>query len=248
MSILFAGAVTLLFTTVLTIAGVGAAFILIPVFIALGIEIHQAMATALLLNAVAMTIATYRYMRKRLVVWRIAVPVAAIATVLSPYGAYVSRGMDRDVLLWMFVGFLLFAAGMMLFHTPRTRENANAGGRQMIFGLGIGAIAGFLGGLLGVGGGNFIIPVLVWQGMEPKKASATTSFVVIFSSLSGFLGHASLGVMNVPLVTLTTAGAALGAVIGSWLMTEKLKQRQVKVTVGLVLLGIAIKMAWSLLS
>ncbi len=45
---LIAGAVTFAFTTVLTIAGVGAAFILIPVFLSLGIGLHTAMATALL--------------------------------------------------------------------------------------------------------------------------------------------------------------------------------------------------------
>jgi uncharacterized protein len=42
-----AGAITFVFTALLTIAGVGAAFILIPVFIALGIDVHIAMATAL---------------------------------------------------------------------------------------------------------------------------------------------------------------------------------------------------------
>jgi len=51
-----AGVITFIFTTLLTIAGVGAAFILIPVFIGLGIDIYMAMATALLLNSVAKTI------------------------------------------------------------------------------------------------------------------------------------------------------------------------------------------------
>ncbi len=39
MTALFAGLVTFAFTTILTVAGVGAAFILIPVFLALGIEV-----------------------------------------------------------------------------------------------------------------------------------------------------------------------------------------------------------------
>jgi hypothetical protein len=36
-----------------------------------------------------------------------------------------------------------------------------------------------------------ILPVLVWLGFEPKKASAPTSLVVVFASLAGFLGHVS---------------------------------------------------------
>ena len=70
-----AGVVTLVFTTLLTIAGVGAAFILIPVFIALGVEVHVAMATALLLNSIAMSFASVRFIRNRLVVWRTAVHI-----------------------------------------------------------------------------------------------------------------------------------------------------------------------------
>lgn len=244
---LVAGAVTLLFTTVLTIAGVGAAFILIPVFLALGVEVHTAMATALLLNAVAMSVASVTFVRNRLIIWNLAIPILVVASVLSPFGAWVSHLLDRNLLLWMFVGFLLFAAVMMLAYSPRPRERTASVRAAAALGAGVGGLAGFLGGLLGVGGGNIVVPALVALGIEPKKASATTSFIVIFSSLSGFLGHVSLAGMNAPLLAFTVAGSAAGAAAGAWLMTEKLRSRQVKVTIGVVLLAIAAKMAWSLL-
>ncbi|RZB33669.1 MAG: uncharacterized protein SRB2_03780 [Desulfobacteraceae bacterium Eth-SRB2] len=241
-----AGTITLVFTTLLTIAGVGAAFILIPVFIALGIDLHVAMATALLLNSIAMIFASYRFVRKKLILWKIAFPILIVATTLSPVGAYVSKGLDRELLLWLFVGFLLFAASMMLLYESKQKNEKSSKTRQVIYGVSVGAFAGFLGGLLGVGGGNFIVPVLVWLGFEPKKASATTSFIVIFSSFSGFIGHASLGNISIPLLGFTALGSALGAVAGSWLMTEKLKQKQIKMMIGMVLLVIAAKMIWNL--
>ncbi len=241
-----AGIITFGFTTLLTIAGVGAAFVLIPVFLALGIEVHTAMATALLLNAIAMSVASVNFVRKRLVVWKVALPMVAVASALSPLGAWVSQGLDRTVLLWLFVGFLAFAALMMLFYIPRARETTSGTGTLLAVGLGVGAAAGFVGGLLGVGGGNIIVPALVAYGFDPKKASASTSFVVIFSSLTGFLGHLSLAGMSYPLLGWTAGGSAAGAVLGSWLMTDKLKGRQVKLLIGVVLLGIATKMAWGL--
>jgi uncharacterized membrane protein YfcA len=134
-----AGAITFLFTTLLTIAGVGAAFILIPVFVALGIDIHVAMATALLLNAIAMSFASYRYIRAKLVLWKVAIPILVVATALSPFGARVSQALPRDVLLWGFVGFLLFAALMMLLYKPREREVEQSRGRQLGYGVAIGA-------------------------------------------------------------------------------------------------------------
>ncbi|NMC68583.1 MAG: sulfite exporter TauE/SafE family protein [Myxococcales bacterium] len=242
MTLVLAAAATFLFTVVLTIAGVGAAFVLIPVFIGLGVGVHTAMATALLLNAVAMVVASTRFLRKRLIEWRTAVPLLIVASALSPLGAWISTGLDRTVLLWLFVGFLVFAALMMLFHRPRPR--AEGASRAVLMGIGVGAggLAGFIGGLLGVGGGNIIVPALVAAGFDPKKASATTSFVVIFSSLTGFLGHASLAGMDAGLVLSTGAASALGALGGAWLMTERLQSRQVKIAIGVVLLGIAVKM------
>ena len=240
--------ITFIFTALLTIAGVGAAFILIPVFIALGIDVHVAMATALLLNSIAMIFASYRFIKNKLIMWKVAIPILIVATALSPVGAYVSTGLNRDVLLWLFVGFLLFAAGMMLFYKPRQKDQESSKTKQIVSGLSVGAFAGFLGGLLGVGGGNFIVPVLVWLGYNPKKASATTSFIVIFSSFSGFLGHATIGTISPSLIGFTAIGSALGAIVGAWLMTEKLKRNQVKYVIGFVLLGIAAKMIWNLLA
>jgi uncharacterized protein len=244
---LIAGIITLVFTALLTIAGVGAAFILIPVFLALGIEVHTAMATALLLNAVAMSVASVKFVRNRLVVWNVAIPILIVASLLSPVGAWVSQGLDRNILLWLFVGFLIFAALMMLFYKPKEKETT-ASLRSLIgVGMGVGSLAGFLGGLLGVGGGNIVVQALVALGFDPKKASATTSFVVIFSSLTGFLGHASMAGMDSGLLAWTVAGSAGGAAVGSWLMVAKLKGRQVKLVIGVVLLLIAANMMRGLL-
>ncbi len=247
MTAVIAGLITFGFTTLLTIAGVGAAFVLIPVFLALGINVHTAMATALLLNAIAMSIASVNFVRRRLVVWKVALPMLVLASALSPLGAWVSQGLDRFLLLWLFVGFLFFAALMMLFYRPKPRELAGTTRVLLPVGVATGGLAGFVGGLLGVGGGGIMLPALVASGFEPKKASASTSIVVIFSSFTGFLGHLSLAGLSYSLLGWTAAGSAAGAILGSWLMTDKLKGRQVKLVIGLVLIAIAGKMVWDLL-
>ena len=243
---LLAGGVTFLFTVILTIAGLGAAFILIPVFSAMGIEFHAAQATALLLNSIAMIFAAPKFIKNKLIMWRVAVPILIVATALSPLGAMVSVSLNQRILKELFVAFLLFAAVMMLFYRAKEREQERSKTQQLIFGVGIGAFAGFIGGLLGVGGGNLIVPVLVWLGYNPKKASATTSFVVIFSSFSGFLGHATTGGMSYTLLGATGIASALAAVIGAKLMTDKLNRNQVKILIGVVLLAIAGKMTYKL--
>jgi len=209
------------------------------------------MSTALLLNALAMSAASVRFVRQKLVVWPVALPILVVATALSPLGAWVSTGLDRRVLLWLFVAFLLFVAGMMLFYRPGSRASLRTQGprplrAQLGYGVGVGGLAGFLGGLLGVGGGNFIVPTMVAMGFDPKQASATTSFIVIFSSLGGFVGHVSISGLEWPLLGATALGSVLGAVVGSYLMTDRLRGPQVKVLIGVVLLGVAGKMIWGL--
>ena len=245
--IIWAGVLTLVFTTLLTIAGVGAAFILIPVFLWLGIDIHVSMATALLLNAIAMTFASIHFARKKLIMWKVALPILIIATILSPVGAYVSQGLNQDILIMFFIAFLLFAALMMLFYKPKKNLEEKSKAVEMTYGLGVGGFAGFFGGLLGVGGGNFIVPVLVHLGYDPKKVSATTAFIVIFSSLSGFFGHATLGNISWQLLIVTGIASAIGALIGAWLASDKLDKKHIKMLIGIVLLAVAFKMFFKLI-
>jgi hypothetical protein len=242
-----AGIATFGFTTVLTIAGVGAAFILIPVFLAMGIPLLTAMSTALLLNSVAMIFASISYAREKLIVFKTAIPILIVATILSPLGARTAEHLPENLLKWLFVGFLIFAGSMMLFYKAKERQIDTSTKKSVGYGVGVGSLAGYLGGLLGVGGGNIIVPVLVWLGFNPKKASATTAFIVIFSSLSGFFGHVSLGNINLWLLSLCALGSVSGAILGAYLMTKKLSAGQVKLAIGVILYLIAIKMIWDLL-
>ncbi len=52
---------------------------LIPVFLVFGVELHTAMATALLLNAIVMAVASATFIRKSLVEWRLVLPMLVVA-------------------------------------------------------------------------------------------------------------------------------------------------------------------------
>ncbi len=246
-TLILATVLVCIFTTILTIAGVGAAFILIPVFLALGIPLLPAMSTALLLNAIAMVFASISYEKEKLIVFKTALPILIVASILSPLGARTAEHLPRVTLLWMFVGFLIFAGSMMLFYKAKEQEVETDTKKLIGYGVGVGSFAGYLGGLLGVGGGNFIVPVLVWLGFNPKKAAATTAFIVIFSSFSGFLGHASLGNIDMKLLAFCAMGSIAGALFGAYLMKKILSGKQVKVAIGLILYLIAVKMIWDLI-
>jgi hypothetical protein len=135
---------------------------------------------------------------------------------------------------------------MMLFYKSQPRPVGQNTASAAALGAGVGGVAGFLGGFLGVGGGNFIVPVLNWLGFDAKVAAGTTAFVVVFSSLAGFLGHGTIGEMDYTFVAIMAICAIMGALLGSYLVRYRLSSAQLKTVIGLVLLLVAARIIWGL--
>lgn len=118
----------LIFSALLSMAGLGAAFLFVPFFYWLGVPLDVAMPAALLLNFVSLAFASAIYVRSGLVDFRSGLPIALAAVVLSPFGAQATRLVDQKVLLWMFSAFLLFTGSMMLFYKTKIRPARRGAG------------------------------------------------------------------------------------------------------------------------
>lgn len=125
MTVVLASVLVFVFTTVLTIAGVGAAFIIIPTFYWLGIPLTEAMAVALLLNAISMSFASINYIRYRLVAFRTAVPIIILAVFFSPLGAYSAHYFSKELL----IAFFLRLPVLCRFHDAFLYAENEKGGR-----------------------------------------------------------------------------------------------------------------------
>jgi uncharacterized membrane protein YfcA len=235
------------FSGLLAMAGLGAAFIFVPLFYYMGLPLSEAVPVALLLNVVSLMFATVNYYRGGLINWRIGLPILATAVLLAPLGAHMTVLVDKWLLLAMFSAFLVFAGFMMLLYKPSPRKQAFGRTAEAGAGVAVGSVAGFLGGLLGIGGGNFIVPVLNWLGIDAKVAAGTTALVVVFASLSGFFGHVTLGGLNPKFIGLMALMAAMGSIIGSQLMKTRLSNTQLKKVIGVLLWLIAAKMIFDLI-
>lgn len=242
------GVVVLVLSGVLAMAGLGAAFLFVPLFYWLGIPLGVAASTALLLNAVSLTFASITYWRARLVNFSVGIPITVAAVVTAPIGARVAPHVDKTVLLWLFSAFLLFAGAMMLFYRRPATTHQIGRRREIATGSAVGGLAGFLGGLLGVGGGNVILPALNGFGLDAKKAAGTTGLAVVFSSLTGFLGRMSLGHFDLRLMGVSVVAAAGGSLVGSRIMTTRVSSTQLKRLIAVVLWAVAAKMMWDLVA
>jgi len=84
--------------------------------------------------------------------------------------------------------------------------------RQVLLGA---VLGGFLGGLFGVGGGVIYVPVLMWGGVPPHIAMATSTFAIVFASASGSTARILGGNVIYEYVLGLGIGTVIGANIGA---------------------------------
>ncbi len=223
------------------LGGVGAAIILIPILVSLGFPIQMAKPVGLFYNTISLSSASIHNFRNKRLDFKVALPIIVSSFVFVVAGAYSSTFVPARTILMLFILFLLFSGFMFLFHKKKEQESYRQDRPYFALSL-IGAAAGLLSGMLGVGGGGIISPLMLMLGFNPKKIAATTAFVVPFSSFTGFLTYWALGSVNWHIVLVTSAGGIIGATAGTHFMHTRLNPHTVKKILAVILLIMAVKL------
>ena len=229
---------------IFSMLGLGGALVYVPLFYWLGIDILVAIPTALLLNGVTSSSAAITYYRKKMIDLHMAAPFVLASTIGAPLGAYFTKFTPVETLLWILSIVLVLAGARMLFSKAGEVEDLSGTvnkKERLAIGISLGFVIGIAAGLLGIGGGVFIVPLLIALGYGTKRASATSAFIVLFSSFSGFLGHIGTGHLDMTLMAYTATAAFIGGQVGSHLMHSKMKSKTIKQMFGAVLWIMAVK-------
>jgi len=224
--------------------GIGGSFLLIPIFVWLGLDFKfSVVPMVLLLNLVISLAAQTSYLKKGLTDIKTGLTMSMVAVIFAQIGAYVSRYMQADTLMLIFAMLVLgIAVDIIFFNNYDEKDWLKSELNVNVFILIIaGAIAGAMSGLVGIGGGFIIMPVLLLVGAPPKRAAATSSLFVFFSSSSALLGHLEGQTVDLNIALICVACVAIGAKAGAILMTDKFKPKTVKKLFGFVMILIAVK-------
>jgi len=177
-----------------------------------GVPVDQLRPTALAMNVVAASYTSWRLHVAGLIEWRMLISLAVPALPAAFVGGLIALPSG----LYMFVtGGLLIAAAVLMVIRPRTA--LLPGGAAAKAGLaGIGAAAGFLSGLSGIGGGVFIAPALIVLGWaQPREAAGLSAPFILGNSMTGLVGALLAGQSVAPELPLFASVALLGAAVGT---------------------------------
>lgn len=224
---------------VFALGGVGSALVLIPVITWLGVPFAEARSLGLFVNAVSMAGATWSNIKQKRLDYRLGLPIIIASVLLAPVGAWVGMRMPTQYVLYAFVAFLIFSGLMILFFNGSKFKDQFREDRPVTGPLLTGVGAGFISGLLGVGGGGLISPLMILQGFNPKKVATVTAFAIPFSSFTAFLAYVSMGSVKWEVLLFAGTAAWAGGYLGTIVMQKKMSPGAVRklLAVGLLLLA-----------
>jgi uncharacterized membrane protein YfcA len=251
--------------------GLGGAFIMTPVqyliFTAMGIPtdlaIKLAFGTSMLVILPLAASGTWRHSIKEAVWWKPALVMGGIGLVCAFGGATLATHLSGTTLKIAFGTTVLLSAIRML--TAREPKTAAEPKENPWLWAAWGIPIGLLSGILGIGGGILMIPVMVLAlRLRMHNAVATSLAVMIFTSAGGAIGYIinglgvtglpdySIGYVNLPswfLLAVTSVGTAqVGAITAHRLPARQLKYIFIVVMfyVGLKMLGVFDWLGWPL--
>ncbi len=218
-----------------------------------GIDYLLLRSTALLCNITVVSGSSLLYWQKGFFKWK----KIGTTVLLSIPMAYLGGRMQIDEKLFFIVlGFVLIIAALFMLLQQKiyqTKTNFNFLKISYLFNMIIGGAIGFLSGLIGIGGGIFLAPVLYllkWD--SPKIIAATAAFFILVNSIAGLIGQLAnpnfyLDVAFViPLVLTVFIGGQIGVRLGAGPFKPQLIKILTAILVAFV--GIRILIKYSLIN
>lgn len=196
------------------LVGVGGGIVFVPALLYVaGWNITEAVAASLAIIVFSSLSGTIRNARsENPVEWRTAGLLSLAVAPSTLIGVGISR-VSPDVVVELAFAALLLA---LAYPTARGRSENPRGGKipvalVLAAGIGIGALSG----LVGVGGGVLMVPLMVLgMGLTTKTAVSTSLAVVLSAGVVGALGYIAIGVVDLAELPPLIVGAIVGAWIG----------------------------------
>lgn len=192
--------------------GIGGGTILVPLLLILGFETKMAMGTSVLQMVFSSMYGSYLNHKNKTLDLGLVMTIGIGGSLGALLSGLITSSFEDKTLEIIFFGFAAFALLRLFFKTKehQTQREVN---KVILFVLGF-----FLGAAsiaIGVGGSVILVPILVGYFYVPLKSAISAGlFFVVFSSIAGFISHATAGHIEYEKGLPIAIASLLGVYIG----------------------------------
>jgi uncharacterized protein len=223
--------------------GFGGGSSYIAILVLFGISLFAVPPIAQILNIIVAGIAMITFARAKHLSLKFSLPFLSSV----PFAFFAGTiALPEQQLSLIFILALFAASTALLLSGIRGRfeklKEKKANGSRLLdirkivlIGIPTGIILGIVAGLVGIGGGIWLSPLLILAGMaDPKRAAATSSVFIVANSISGFLGQSVSKPIDLAILLPLALVVLGGGLLGSRLGALRLDHDKIRIIVGAI--------------
>jgi len=208
--------------TVAGLMGIGGGTVIIPLLLYLsGVEVKEATAMSMVHIVFASISGTmFNYFQKT-IIFKYALYFGLSSMAFSFLGGYFTKFIPDLTIKIMYLAALTVSFVMLLLRSRISSHKTEPTKKDIYKIIPIGAIAGFMAGILGIGGGFLFVPALLFfMGLPMNLATGTSLGAIIFTSIPGLIGKVISVDFNILFGVIVGIGGIGGARLGTYLKTR----------------------------
>lgn len=195
---------------------------------------------ALVLNIVVAGISFIQYYRQGHFNWKLFYPFAITSVPFAYLGTFV----ELDATWYKrIVGACLILAVLRILGLFKSKEHASTRDASLVLSLLIGACLGFLSGMIGIGGGIILSPlILIFSWGNLKQTAAVSALFIVVNSMAGILGLLNQRITWPAEIINWTVVVAIGGLLGAYWGSKKANSVALKNVLAAVLFFASLKL------
>lgn len=209
-----------------------------------GLPFREIRFIALICNVIVVTGGTFIFFQNKQLDWRKILPLVAVSVPMAFWGARMRISQET---FFMLLGTSLIVAAVLLWFQPQRATGEPNTPPQLARDGALGGGIGLLSGMVGIGGGIFLSPLLhLFRWDTARKIAATASVFILVNSLAGLAGQMTHlpSDLNWQRVALLGSAVLVGGQIGSRVSMKGFPPQIIRRLTAILVLVAGVEVLW----
>jgi len=214
-----------------------------------GVDYRVLRLIALMCNIVVVSGGSYIFWKNGFVRWKKILPLLVLSVPLAFLGGRIQLS---ESIFFIILGLVLTAAGLMVFFHRQEKREDDLGMEESntIVNASLGGSIGFVSGLVGIGGGIFLAPILHLMRWDTAKfISAACGIFILVNSMAGVAGQLSINYksLDITYVSYLIVAVLIGGQIGSRLGAGRLEDKHIRRWTAVLVIFVGLRLLYKYL-